>query len=401
MNEKVYTVSEVNRIIKQLIEANRSFFNIKISGEISNYKKYPSGHSYFTLKDKDSVLKAVLFKSRANEVTFTPRDGAQVIAIGRIAVYERDGVYQLYVDYLLESGTGNLMLAYDKLKKKLGAEGLFELERKRKVPAWPQSVGIITSESGAAVHDIITVARRRNPGVRLIFLPIRVQGSEAAGDIVNAIRLMNRHKLAEGLIVGRGGGSIEDLWAFNEEPVVRAIANSAIPVVSAVGHETDFTLADFAADIRAATPSQAAEIVVPELYEKLRQIDQLQRRNVLAINKSVEFHANKAKKLASSRVLAEPTSWLADREILVDNYLKRVVAAFNDTVRVCEHRYALLTTRLDANSPLKIMSKGYCLVQKADGSLVKTVNKVSLGEEVEISVSDGSIVACVKSLKRR
>ena len=279
MIDSIYTVSDVNRIIKQMIETRAEFFNIQLRGEVSNFRKYASGHCYFTLKDKNSVIKAVMFRGRASELKFLPKDGDQVLAIGRIGVYERDGIYQLYVDIMIASGAGDLMVAYEKLKQKLEQEGLFSSARKREIPAQPQKIGIITSQSGAAIHDIITVSKRRSPGVKLVFFPVKVQGEDAGLEIVKAINFMNKNKLTDVLIVGRGGGSIEDLWAFNEERVVRAIASSEIPVVTAIGHETDFTLADFAADRRAATPSQAAEIVVPNVWELIRHLEQLNQRN--------------------------------------------------------------------------------------------------------------------------
>ena len=264
MNEVIYSVSELNLMIKGLLEGNRTFTNIQIQCEISNFKRYSSGHCYFTLKDAGGVLKAVMFRNQARSLRFEPQNGDTVVAIGRVGVYERDGVYQLYTDLLLPLGAGDLMLAYEELKKKLTEEGLFDSERKRELPLNPKTVGMITSPSGAAVRDMTTVARRRNRGIKLLLFPVKVQGDGSAAEIVRAIRFMNKHRLADVLIVGRGGGSIEELWAFNEEPVVRAIAASEIPVVSAVGHETDFTLSDFAADSRAATPSQAAELVVAD-----------------------------------------------------------------------------------------------------------------------------------------
>lgn len=401
MIDSIYTVSDVNRIIKQMIETRAEFFNIQLRGEVSNFRKYASGHCYFTLKDKNSVIKAVMFRGRASELKFLPKDGDQVLAIGRIGVYERDGIYQLYVDIMIASGAGDLMVAYEKLKQKLEQEGLFSSARKREIPAQPQKIGIITSQSGAAIHDIITVSKRRSPGVKLVFFPVKVQGEDAGLEIVKAINFMNKHKLTDVLIVGRGGGSIEDLWAFNEERVVRAIASSEIPVVTAIGHETDFTLADFAADRRAATPSQAAEIVVPNVWELIRHLEQLNQRNIRAVTALVERNESKILEISNSLVFKEPDRWLADKKIAVDNCLNRIFLSMNRIQQEFEHKYALLVTRLDASSPLNIMSRGYSIARKADGTIIKTIDAVNIGESIETVTKDGFILSAVTDVKRR
>lgn len=401
MIDSIYTVSDVNRIIKQMIETRAEFFNIQLRGEVSNFRKYASGHCYFTLKDKNSVIKAVMFRGRASELKFLPKDGDQVLAIGRIGVYERDGIYQLYVDIMIASGAGDLMVAYEKLKQKLEQEGLFSSARKREIPPQPQKIGIITSQSGAAIHDIITVSKRRSPGVKLVFFPVKVQGEDAGLEIVKAINFMNKHKLADVLIVGRGGGSIEDLWAFNEERVVRAIASSEIPVVTAIGHETDFTLADFAADRRAATPSQAAEIVVPNVWELIRHLEQLNQRNIRAVTALVERNESKILEISNSLVFKEPDRWLADKKIAVDNCLNRIFLSMNRIQQEFEHKYALLVTRLDASSPLNIMSRGYSIARKADGTIIKTIDAVNIGESIETVTKDGFILSAVTDVKRR
>ena len=401
MIDSIYTVSDVNRIIKQMIETRAEFFNIQLRGEVSNFRKYASGHCYFTLKDKNSVIKAVMFRGRASELKFLPKDGDQVLAIGRIGVYERDGIYQLYVDIMIASGAGDLMVAYEKLKQKLEQEGLFSSARKREIPAQPHKIGIITSQSGAAIHDIITVSKRRSPGVKLVFFPVKVQGEDAGLEIVKAINFMNKHKLADVLIVGRGGGSIEDLWAFNEERVVRAIASSEIPVVTAIGHETDFTLADFAADRRAATPSQAAEIVVPNVWELIRHLEQLNQRNIRAVTALVERNESKILEISNSLVFKEPDRWLADKKIAVDNCLNRIFLSMNRIQQEFEHKYALLVTRLDASSPLNIMSRGYSIARKADGTIIKTIDAINIGESIETVTKDGFILSAVTDVKRR
>ena len=301
-----YTVTEMNRLIKKLVEGSGQVAHVQVRGEISNFKRYPSGHCYFSLKDAGSVLKCVMFQRQARQLLRYPDNGDTVVAIGSISVYEPNGVYQLYADMLIEEGIGSLMLAYEKLKKKLEEEGLFAEERKKPIPAHPKTVGIITSPAGAAVRDVIKVARRRDPGVKLLLYPVQVQGKPAAGDIAHAIRFMNKHRLADVLIVGRGGGSMEDLWAFNEEIVVRAVAASEIPVISAVGHETDVTLSDFVADKRAATPSQAAELAVEDTRQLRRQVLDRQARLETAINHMLQQRTETLRRLMKSRMLQDP-----------------------------------------------------------------------------------------------
>ncbi|MBQ3367060.1 MAG: exodeoxyribonuclease VII large subunit [Acidaminococcaceae bacterium] len=301
-----YTVTEMNHLIKKLVEGSGQVAHVQVRGEISNFKRYPSGHCYFSLKDAGSVLKCVMFQRQARQLLRYPNNGDTVVAIGSISVYEPNGVYQLYADMLIEEGIGSLMQAYEKLKKKLEEEGLFSEERKKMLPAHPKTVGIITSPAGAAVRDVIKVARRRDPGVKLLLYPVQVQGKTAAGDIAHAIRFMNKHRLADVLIVGRGGGSMEDLWAFNEEIAVRAVAASEIPVISAVGHETDFTLSDFAADKRAATPSQAAELAVEDTRQLRRQVLDRQARLEIAINHMLQQRTETLRRLMKSRMLQDP-----------------------------------------------------------------------------------------------
>ena len=301
-----YTVTEMNRLIKKLVEGSGQVAHVQVRGEISNFKRYPSGHCYFSLKDAGSVLKCVMFQRQARQLLRYPDNGDTVVAIGSISVYEPNGVYQLYADMLIEEGIGSLMLAYEKLKKKLEEEGLFAEEIKKPIPAHPKTVGIITSPAGAAVRDVIKVARRRDPGVKLLLYPVQVQGKPAAGDIAHAIRFMNKHRLADVLIVGRGGGSMEDLWAFNEEIVVRAVAASEIPVISAVGHETDVTLSDFVADKRAATPSQAAELAVEDTRQLRRQVLDRQARLETAINHMLQQRTETLRRLMKCRMLQDP-----------------------------------------------------------------------------------------------
>lgn len=377
MDKQGFSVSEVNQYLKQLLESQSDLHHIPVMGEVSNFKRYASGHCYFTLKDEKSALKCVMFKSSAVRLSFTPQNGEKVVALGSISVYERDGVYQLYVTAMRRQGIGDLMQAYEALKEKLTKEGLFDESRKKPLPRLPQAIGIITSPSGAAVHDIITVSRRRNKGVKLILYPVKVQGEEAAGEIVRAIDFFHRHHLADLLIVGRGGGSIEDLWAFNEEPVVRAIAASKIPIISAVGHETDFTLSDFAADARAATPSQAAEIAV---------ID------VAAYRNGIAFYWDKAAKLLEKEI--HENAQLADS---LQQELTQAMAAELDAKK---HRLSLMAAKLSALSPLTVLSRGYSITTTAGHRAVQCVSDVSVGDTIRTTVTDGTISSVVSGIEK-
>lgn len=377
MKKQGFAVSEVNQYLKQLLESQSDLHHIPVLGEISNFKRYQSGHCYFTLKDEKSALKCVMFKSSAAHLSFEPQNGEKVVALGSISVYERDGVYQLYVTAMRRQGVGDLMQAYEALKEKLTKEGLFDESRKKPLPRLPRAIGIITSPSGAAVHDIITVSRRRNKGVKLILYPVKVQGEEAAGEIVRAIDFFHRHHLADLLIVGRGGGSIEDLWAFNEEPVVRAIAASEIPIISAVGHETDFTLSDFAADARAATPSQAAEIAV---------ID------VAAYRNGIAFYWDKAAKLLEKEI--HENAQLADS---LQQELAQAMAAELDAKK---HRLSLMAAKLSALSPLTVLSRGYSITTTAGHRAVQGVSDVSVGDTIRTTVADGTIFSVVSGIEK-
>lgn len=377
MDKQGFAVSEVNQYLKQLLESQSDLHHIPVLGEISNFKRYQSGHCYFTLKDEKSALKCVMFKSSAARLSFHPQNGEKVVALGSISVYERDGVYQLYVTAMRRQGVGDLMQAYEALKEKLTKEGLFDESRKKPLPRLPRAIGIITSPSGAAVHDIITVSRRRNKGVKLILYPVKVQGEEAAGEIVRAIDFFHRHHLADLLIVGRGGGSIEDLWAFNEEPVVRAITASEIPIISAVGHETDFTLSDFAADARAATPSQAAEIAV---------ID------VAAYRNGIAFYWDKAAKLLEKEI--------HENAQLADSLQQELVQAMEAELDAKKHRLSLMAAKLSALSPLTVLSRGYSITTTAGHRAVQGVSDVSVGDTIRTTVADGMISSVVSGIEK-
>ena len=390
---KVFTVSEVNRIMKKLVNEQQDFANLQVEGEISNFKQYPSGHCYFNLKDKQGSIKAVMFARAALRLKALPKNGDMIVAIGRIDVYERDGVYQLYVDMLMPVGAGDLMLAYEELKRKLAEEGLFAPERKKPLPLHPGTIGVITSSAGAAVRDIITVTRRRDKSVKVLLYPVRVQGKEAIEEIAHGIEFMNKHKLADVLIVGRGGGSMEDLWAFNEERVVRAIAASDLPIVSAVGHEIDFTLADFAADLRAPTPSAAAELVVPDTGDLAEKLGKLGERSIRALVRLYKEKAQLYDRLGKSRVFTQPAIlWEAKAQAL-DTANEGLTAGVEKILAGYQQTLAVLEAKLLALNPLAILRRGYTVTTGQDGKLIKRAADVVAGQHFVTRFMDGQVVA--------
>jgi exodeoxyribonuclease VII large subunit len=397
---RIFSVGEVNGIVKELVEGSNLFTNMQVQGEVSNFKRYPSGHCYFTLKDKTGVLKCVMFRYRAQNLKEMPANGDTVLCVGRLGVYERDGIYQLYVDVLIPKGLGLLMQNYEKLKAKLAKEGLFAPDRKRPLPLNPKVVGIITSPAGAAVHDIITVSRRRSRGVKLLLFPVKVQGEGAAAEIARAIKFMNKHHLADVLIVGRGGGSIEDLWAFNEEIVVRAVAASKIPVISSVGHETDFTLTDFAADKRAATPSQAAELAVADTDSYLYRVENLQKRGQTALLRIYREKETSYRFLAENRILRNPMLLLDARAQRLDRDLEIMQQRMQEALSKGQQGLGLLATRLDAVSPLAVLKRGYSVTMSGKTKL-KSVDDVHWGDELITTLQDGKIVSVVEQVEKR
>lgn len=401
MIEQAFTVTEINNYIKSLLDGEATLRNVQIVGEVSNFKRYPSGHCYFTLKDSSAVLKCVMFRGKAMSMKFEPQNGDTVLAIGRITVYERDGVYQLYTDMLLPQGVGDLMVAYEKLKAKLEAEGLFASERKQALPVNPKTVGIITSPVGAAVRDVITVSRRRNRGIKLLLFPVKVQGEGAAKEIARAISFFNKHNLADVLIVGRGGGSIEELWAFNEEETVRAVAASAIPIVSAVGHETDFTLCDFAADKRAATPSQAAELAVADAEGYIMMVENLSRRCRHLMTTRLEQEEYRLDRAKNSWALKDPERIFADGALRTDAAYTKLVSKMDSLLKQSRHSFELQAARLDNLSPLAVLARGYSVTQKEDYKVVTSIEQVRWGEELITTVGDGKIVSVVQSVEEK
>ncbi|MBQ6116033.1 MAG: exodeoxyribonuclease VII large subunit [Oscillospiraceae bacterium] len=397
MERPVYSVSEVNGLIKNVIDGVPELSGVYIRGELSNYKIYPSGHHYFTLKDAESSLRCVMFKSSAVRLRFRPESGMKVIAFGRISVFPRDGAYQLYCGTLTPDGVGDLHVAFEQLKEKLYREGLFDESHKKPLPAYPRRIAVVTSSAGAAVHDMIRILRRRYPIAKVLLLPVRVQGAEAPPEIVGAIRYANRWRLADVLITGRGGGSLEDLWAFNDERVARAIYESEIPVISAVGHEPDVTIADFVADRRASTPSNAAEIAVPDMTELLRALTDTQGRMTQGICRLLERQDERLEAIRSKRVLSDPMAFLQDRRLQLDYVQQKLSAAAKGQLEEDVRRFTRLTAALDALSPLKVLGRGYAMAQSEDGAILRDSAQVSPGDRIRVQLARGSLNCSVES----
>lgn len=391
MERHVYAVSELNGLIKALLDSVPELSGVCVRGEISNYKVYPSGHHYFSLKDEGGVIRCVLFKSQALRLRFRPENGMKVIAVGRVSVYPRDGAYQLYCDALSPDGVGDLHVAFEQLKEKLWREGLFDEAHKKPLPKYPKTIAIITSPAGAAVHDMIRILRRRYPLAKVKLLPVRVQGAEAPAEIVGALRYAGRHRVADVIITGRGGGSIEDLWAFNDERVARAIYNCQLPVISAVGHEPDVTIADFVADARAATPSHAAEMAVPDRAELLEKLQSQRLRMARSEHRRLEQLRRRLTELAGKRVLTDPLAPVQDKRLLLDHAQKELIHAAQ--VRLAEPRRALaaLAASLDAMSPLKVLGRGFALVTDEKGTPVRRASDVPVGSEITAALSEGRL----------
>ena len=399
MAQKVLSISQLNEYIRGKLDTDALLNGIAVRGEISNYKVYPSGHHYFTLKDEASSLKCVMFKGNAMRLRFRPDNGVKVIAMGKISVYPRDGVYQLYCTAMAMDGIGDLYAAFEQLKAKLAAQGLFDPAHKKPIPKYPAVIGIVTSSAGAAIHDMLRILRKRYPLSEVRLLPVRVQGAEAPGEIAAAIRYANYHKLADLLIVGRGGGSIEDLWAFNDEQVAYAIYESEIPVISAVGHEPDVTISDFVADLRAATPSNAAELAVPD-QDALRQaLDSMSDSMASALNRQVKSARQHLNVLSRSAALQSPTGYLDQKKQNLELLKNRLVSAETRTVAQKKQQFVRLTAKLDAMSPLKVLTRGYAIAMKSDTQVLTSVSQVNPGDRIAVSLSDGVITANVSEVK--
>lgn len=398
LQQRIYSVSEVNQYIKQLLEEQPILSGILIRGEISNYKVYPSGHHYFTLKDGQGALRCVLFAGSAKYLRFCPENGMKVVASGKISAYPRDGAYQMYCTRLVSDGVGDLHIAFEQLKQKLYAQGLFAPEHKKALPAYPRCIAIVTSPAGAAVHDMIRILRRRYPLSKVLLLPVRVQGKEAPPEIASAIRYANRFQLADVLIVGRGGGSIEDLWAFNEEIVAQAIYDSQIPVISAVGHEPDVTISDLVADCRASTPSNAAEIVVPDQGELRRKLQTLSERMSKNQRHKIDVYDRRLQELQRKRVLADPMAFLQDRSMQLDFTQEKLVTAVERVLESYTHRFTHAAASLDAMSPLRVLRRGYCVAQKEDKTILRSCLQAEPGESISLRLADGRL-QCVVTKK--
>ena len=399
MERNILTVSQINDYIKRRLDSDALLQELCIRGEISNYKVYPSGHHYFTLKDSGGALRCVMFRGSASALRFRPENGMQVLALGRISVFPRDGAYQLYVNALMPEGVGDLHVAYEQLKEKLQAEGLFDQAHKKQIPAYPHTIAVITSIAGAAVHDMLRILRARYPLCKVLLLGVRVQGVEAPPEICGAIRYVNRFRLADLIITGRGGGSIEDLWAFNDERVAREIYNSEIPVISAVGHEPDVTISDFVADLRAATPSNAAELAVPDQTELRMLLGRFQAAMQQSAQKQVKLSRQRLNSAARARVLQSPTAYVQDRRLLLDHLTKGLSAAASASVSKKRQRFAALASGLDAMSPLKVLGRGYGMAMDETGGIVRSVRQLAPGQALTLRFSDGSAQATVNAVK--
>ncbi|CDE90247.1 MAG: exodeoxyribonuclease VII large subunit [Clostridia bacterium] len=383
------SVTELNSYIKNKIADDEYLNNVLIKGEISNFKNHYTGHMYFTLKDENSLIKCVMFKTYAQKLGFMPKDGMKVFVLGGVSVFERDGVYQIYVKVMQEDGVGILYKKYEELKQRLEEEGYFDEEHKKRIPQMPKIIGVLTSQTGSVIRDIINVSTRRNPNVNIRLFPVPVQGEGAAEKIAEGIKFMNENKLADVLILARGGGSLEDLWPFNEEIVAHAIYNSEIPIISAVGHETDFSISDFVADLRAPTPSAAAELAVPDIYEVKQKINTYQNRLRLTLIKKVEIMKLRYEKCMSSRVFKEPLRNINDNYLKIDAYIKRLENSIKTKQKEEKTKYIELISKLDTLSPLKTLTRGYSLVEEND-KIIKSAKDVKTGDKINIRFVDGT-----------
>ena len=389
------SVTELNKYIKDKIDRDEYLNNILVKGEISNFKNHYTGHLYFTLKDENCLVKCVMFKSYAQKVNFVPKDGMKVMVFGAISVFERDGIYQIYVKAMEEDGVGDLYTKYQELKNKLEKQGMFDDNYKKPIPKMPKVIGVLTSKTGSVIRDIINVSTRRNPNVYIRLFPVPVQGEDAAEKIAKGIELMNKQKLADVLIIGRGGGTLEDLWPFNEEIVAQAIYNSDIPIISAVGHETDFTIADFVSDLRAPTPSAAAELAVPDIYEIKDKINIYQKRLRISLLKKIELMKMQYKKCISGPIFKEPKRNIEEKYLKLDNYIKTLEYKIQDKLKYQKSNFIEIVARLDTLSPLKTMSRGYSIVQK-NGKIIKSSKDAKTGDILNLKFIDGEKKAIVE-----
>lgn len=399
MPKDVLSVAQINEYIRASMDSDPLLSAVAIRGEISNYKVYPSGHHYFSLKDDTSAIRCVMFKGNAFGLKFRPDNGMKIIAMGRISVYPRDGAYQLYCTAMVPDGVGDLHAAFEQLKAKLSAQGLFDLAHKKPLPKYPETIGIITSEAGAAVHDMLRILAKRYPLTKVLLFPVRVQGVEAPQEIVQAIKYANHHKLADLLIVGRGGGSIEDLWAFNDEAVAHAIYDSVIPVISAVGHEPDVTISDYVADLRAATPSNAAELAVPDQQSLNQMLDAIQDSMAKSLLRQLSAARQQVNALASSSALQGPTRYIEIRRNALALLAEKLYNGQFQLSNNRKQRFVYLTGKLDAMSPLKVLSRGYAVVQGKEKEVISSIQQIEIGRNVDVILKDGSFHAKILDSK--
>lgn len=400
MPQDVLSISQLNNYIRDKIDQDFLLNSVAVRGEISNYKIYPSGHHYFTLKDESASLRCVMFKGNTFRLRFRPENGMKVIAMGKISVYPRDGAYQLYCTGMTVDGVGDLYAAFEQLKAKLSKEGYFDPSHKKPIPQFPKTIGIVTSSAGAAVHDILRILRKRYPLSAVKILPVRVQGVEAPAEIAGAICYANQWKLADVLIVGRGGGSMEDLWAFNDELVAKAIYDSDIPVISAVGHEPDVTISDYVADLRAATPSNAAELVVPDQESLIQYLDSMLSTLTTSVTKQLTASRRHWTVLASNNTLKGPTQYIGVLRKNLNLLKSRILSLQANCVNGRMQQFLATASKLDAMSPLKVLTRGYALVEQGSGELVRSVTQIHCGDELRLTVGDGSFHASVTEIRR-
>ena len=393
MEQQILSVSQINQYLQSVMDNDPRLSAVAIRGELSNYKIYPSGHHYFTIKDEGSTLRCVMFRGNAMRIRFRPESGMQVVAVGKISVYPRDGAYQLYCTNLILDGVGDLYAAFEQLKKKLSAQGLFDPDHKKPIPQYPRIIGVVTSSAGAAVHDILRILKKRYPLALVRIFPVRVQGAEAPEEICNAINYANANKLADLLIVGRGGGSIEDLWAFNDERVALSIYHSDIPIISAVGHEPDVTISDFVADLRAATPSNAAELAVPD-QDALRQtLDSYTASLCSVVTRRLKSARQYLNSVKSTAALTDSRRYVHLRRDKTRLFTGRLVAAYKNSVSAQKANFIKAISKLDAMSPLKVLTRGYAIVQEPDGSIVRSAQHLEIGKHIDIRLTDGMVSA--------
>ena len=397
MADRIFAVSEINNYVKEMLDSDDTLAGLYVKGELSNYKIYPSGHHYFTMKDSEGSLKCVMFKGSAFKLRFRPESGMSVVAFGSISVYPRDGAYQLYVSDIIPDGVGDLYVAFEQLKEKLQLEGLFDAQHKKTLPGYPKTIAVVTSPAGAAIQDIIRILGSRWPMTKVVVMPVRVQGIEAPPEIAEAINYANDINAADIIITGRGGGSIEDLWAFNDERVARAIFASKIPVISAVGHEPDVTIADFVADVRAATPSNAAELAVPDVMDVYSWLQTTDIRLRQVVNFQIKSFRQKLDEISNKRVLKSPSNYIDDRRIQIDRGTEKLISAMQLKMHKDRESYGRLAATLDAISPLKVLGRGYAIAQRTDGTVIKNAKDVTKGDHIKVRLQKDEIQCVVES----